>query len=590
MVDDNLTNVRLLSRLLTNAGYDVRQATDGTMALKGIRYDLPDLILLDIMMPHLNGYEVCAKLKANPQTADVPVIVLSALHASFDKVKAFQCGAIDYITKPFQFEEVLARVKHQLALKMAQQELRQLTFDLENRVQERTRQLESAHARLMEMALQDQLTGLPNRVSFSKQLSRALDQAQADPGHQFAILFLDCDRFKMINDSLGHSKGDQLLIGVADRLRQIQKSYSLQVASIARFGGDEFAILLTHLVDQALVTDIAELILERLSTAFDICDRNIYINASIGLVWGTPSYENAEYMLRDADTAMYRAKASGKGQYRWFESAMHNRAVQLLQMDTALRGALENQAFSVHYQPIIDLQQHHIVGLEALVRWWHPTEGYIPPERFISFSEEAGLINEIGKYVLQQVCTDLVYWQQRDLVDSNFTISVNFSAKQLRQPDLAKNLCATITSAGIQPHNLRLELTESAIIDNQTVVDEILHALRQQGIQLSIDDFGTGYSSLSYLHTLPVDYLKVDRSFVQSIDNTPKSLGIIPLIISIARTMGMQVIAEGIETATQLQQLCSLQCQYGQGYFLYRPLSAEKISDLLSEHSRAKSA
>ncbi|MEM9908264.1 MAG: EAL domain-containing protein [Cyanobacteria bacterium P01_D01_bin.44] len=590
VVDDNPINVRLLSQLLTNMGYDVRQAMDGAMAIKSVHDHLPDLILLDIMMPHLNGYEVCARLKADPYTADLPVIVLSALNASFDKVKAFQCGATDYITKPFQFEEVLARVKHQLALKTAQQDLRQLTVALESRVQERTSQLEIAHAQLMEMVLQDQLTGLPNRLSFSEQISGALKRAQEAPGYQFAILFLDCDRFKMINDSLGHSKGDQLLIEVANRLRQIQQHYGPPIAWLARFGGDEFALLLTNLVDDALVTEIAQSILGSLSAPFHICDRNIYINASIGLVWGSPTYKDAEYLLRDADTAMYRAKASGKGQYRWFESAMHNRAVQLLHLDTALRVALDRQEFSVHYQPIVHLQHHHIIGLEALVRWWHPAGKYIPPDDFIPFSEETGLINEIGKQVLKQACAQLSEWQQLGLVAPDFTISVNLSAKQLRQPELVETVCATIADTGIQPQNLRLELTESAIIENRTDVDQTLHALRQHAIKLSIDDFGTGYSSLSYLHTLPVNYLKVDRSFVQSINDTSASLGIIPLIINIARTMNMQIIAEGIETHNQFQQLRGLECEYGQGYFFYKPLPADQITILLQQHVQATSA
>ncbi|MEM9164338.1 MAG: EAL domain-containing protein [Cyanobacteria bacterium P01_F01_bin.4] len=590
LVDDNHINLSILIQILESKNYKLLVAKDGSSAIAIAKKMLPSLILLDIMMPHLNGYEVCAQLKADPHTADLPVIVLSALNASFDKVKAFQCGVTDYVTKPFQFEEVLARVKHQLALKTAQQDLRQLTVELEKRVQERTSQLETAHTQLMEMVLQDQLTGLPNRLSFSEQISSALERARETPSYQFAILFLDCDRFKMINDSLGHSKGDQLLIEVANRLRQIQEHYGSPIEWLARFGGDEFALLLTDLVDDTLVTEIAESILERLSAPFHICDRDIYINASIGLVLGNPTYKDAEYMLRDADTAMYRAKASGKGQYRWFESAMHNRAVQLLQLDTALRVALDRQEFSVHYQPIIHLQHRHIVGLEALVRWWHPTGKYIPPDDFIPFSEETGLINEIGKHVLNQACVHLAEWQQLGLVAPDFTISVNLSAKQLQQPELVETVCQTLAKNGIQPQNLRLELTESAIIENRTDVDQTLHTLRQHAIELSIDDFGTGYSSLSYLHTLPVNYLKVDRSFVQSINDTPESLGIIPLIINIARTMNMQIIAEGIETHTQLQQLRTLQCEYGQGYFLYKPLPADQVTTLLRQQVQAASA
>ncbi|NEP17377.1 MAG: bifunctional diguanylate cyclase/phosphodiesterase, partial [Leptolyngbya sp. SIO4C1] len=443
-------------------------------------------------------------------------------------------------------------------------------------------QLELAHARLLEMALQDQLTRLPNRIAFPDCLAQALAQARSHANYRFAVLFLDCDRFKMINDSLGHSKGDQLLTAVADRLRAIQQTYAAQVTALARFGGDEFALLITQVADSEAVRQIAETVLAHLSNPFTLSGRSVYINASIGLVWGSPCYDNAEYILRDADAAMYRAKASGKGQYRWFESSMHNRAVQLLQLDTDLRAALARKEFKVYYQPILNLRRQRLVGFEALVRWWHPTEGFVLPARFIPFSEEIGLINDIGEQVLWQACRALAEWQRLQLVNSDFTLSVNLSTQQLQQPDVVNTVSQIVHDTGLYPNSLRLELTESTIIDNCTFVDDVLRALRLQQIQLSIDDFGTGYSSLSYLHTLPVNFLKVDRSFVQPITACAKSLGIVPLIVNIAHTMGLQVIAEGIETEIQLQQLCSLGCEYGQGYFFHEPVSADEALTLLS--------
>lgn len=582
VVDDNPTNLRLLAKLLNQKGYAVSQAADGETALEIASSQLPDLILLDIMMPNMDGFEVCQRLKNSASTANIPIIFLSALDNSINKVKAFRNGGADYITKPFQFEEVLARVQYQMELRLAQKQLRQFNAELEERVRERTEQLELAHEQLIELALRDRLTGLPNRVWFVERLEQAIEQARAHRDCNFAVLFLDCDRFKMVNDSLGHSVGDQLLRGVAQRLQQIEVSYS-STHEIARFGGDEFALLLEGSLDTNRVAEVADQILASLSQPFELAERKIFINASIGIVWGQEEYDSAEYLLRDADAAMYRAKASGKGQYRWFEPAMHNRAVQLLQLETGLRQAVERREFLVYYQPIVDLQTHNIVGLEALVRWQHPFQGLISPDAFIPFAEETGLISEIGDQVLQQACAQLAEWQQRGLVDQDFAISVNLSSRQLLQPNLPKRIWSVLEATGLTPKRLRLEITESSIINNRAYVDEVLQALRERNVKICIDDFGTGYSSLNYLHTLPISCLKVDRSFVTSITTDPESLGIVPLIVSIAQTMNISVIAEGIETEVQFQQLRKLQCGYGQGYLFHCPVSAEAVPALLAQ-------
>jgi diguanylate cyclase (GGDEF)-like protein len=584
IVDDNPVNLHALSKLLRQVGYTVYQALDGALALASIQAQLPDLILLDLMMPQIDGYEVCRRLSANPQTAAIPIIVLSALQTSVDKVKAFRNGAVDYITKPFHLEEVLARVQHQLAFKTAQQSLHQLNQELENRVQERTHQLEAAHTRLLEMALQDPLTGLPNRLTFAETLAVALEYTRIDSAYRFAVLFLDCDRFKMINDSLGHSTGDQLLLGVAERLRTVQSQHP-EVIALARFGGDEFALLLSHLSGPEVAVKVADAILTGLSPSFHLAERELFINASIGIVWGLADYENAEYLLRDADAAMYRAKASGKGQYRWFEPAMHNHALHLLQLESDLRLSLVRDEFQVYYQPIVELHKRTMVGFEALVRWQHPTRGLVTPDHFIPFAEETGLIVDIGQQVLQQACDHLAQWQRLGLIYPDFTISVNLSTQQLLQPDILEMIRRIIECSGVHARHLRLEITESAIIDNRNFVDEVLRTLRSRDIQLSIDDFGTGYSSLSYLHTLPVNCLKIDRAFVHSINTHPDSLGIVPLIINIAHTMNMQVIAEGVETETQYQQLRSLHCDYGQGYLFHQPLSSAAALQLLRQRA-----
>lgn len=592
IVDDTAENLRLLSSFLVNEGYNVRKALTGQMALTAMDAVLPDLILLDIMMPVMDGYEVCERLKSNPKTAEIPVIFLSALNDAFDKVKAFTVGGADYISKPFQFEEVLARVRIQLALKAAKQQNQKLNAELEARVKERTYQLQVVieelkreiqerkllQTKLLNMALHDSLTGLPNRAFFMEQLVELLNVAQENADYQFGVLFLDCDRFKVINDSLGHLVGDELLIALTHRLKSILSLDN----TIARFGGDEFAILLKQIDNINSVTKVADQILKAFSFPFQLKRNEVFINASIGVALGNHSYEQAEHILRDADTAMYRAKTLGKGQYHVFDPTMHAAAMQALQLENDLRKAIQQKEFVVHYQPIISLCTGKITGFEALVRWQHPTRGIVPPALFIPLAEETGLINSIGKIVLSQACHQVQQWHQEKLIDESIFMSVNISAKQFAQLDIVEQIAQIMAEAQINPQNLKLEITESAFINNAQSAKAILQELRQRRIQLSIDDFGTGYSSLSYLHNFPVDTLKVDRSFVSKLDGTSESLGLIPAIKKIAETMKMSVVAEGIETEKQLAQLRELNCEFGQGYLFAKPLPEKEATELLA--------
>ncbi len=578
IVDDTLENLRLLSTMLIKQGYNVRKAINGKMALTAVQTVMPDLILLDIMMPEMDGYEVCQRLKANQQTAKIPVIFLSALSEVFDKVKAFEVGAVDYITKPFQFEEVLARVQNQMALKSAQREILKLNTQLEERVKERTEQLELANAQLLKMALYDHLTGLPNRALFLERLEQALNRAKVDSVYQFAVLFLDCDRFKVVNDSLGHLVGDELLIAVA---RRLEASLS-QNHTLCRLGGDEFAILLTDIQDFSYTTFVADEILELFSHPFQLQGHEVFINASIGIALGNSQYNLPEHLLRDADTAMYRAKSLGKGQYHIFAPALHDAALKLLHLESNLRQAINQQEFIVYYQPIIDLSDGKIAGFEALVRWHHPQYGMIYPQSFIPVAEETGLIIPIDNWVLRQACHQLRFWHQEKLTDYPLFISVNLSARQFAQLDLIDQIDQILTETQLPPENLKLEITESAIIDNIKSAALILQKLRQRLIGLSIDDFGTGYSSLSYMHSFPVSTLKIDRSFVQRLDGNPENLGLIRAIISIAQTMNMSVVAEGIETTQQLNQLKNLGCDFGQGYLFSKPVEAQRATELIA--------
>ncbi|MEH2349369.1 MAG: EAL domain-containing protein [Nostoc sp.] len=592
IVDDMADNLRVLSSILTREGYNVRKALNWQMALTATQTVLPDLILLDIMMPEVDGYEICQTFKASELTADIPVIFISALDDVFDKVKAFKVGGVDYITKPFEFQEVLVRVQNQLALRSARLEILKLNVELEHRVKERTGELEKAlqklqqeinsrqklQSQLLDIALHDSLTGLPNRVLFIRRLENALNRAKQESSYQFALLFLDCDRFKVINDSLGHLVGDELLIAIAHRLQ----ACLIPVDTIARLGGDEFGILLENITDINIAIQVAEQILQQLSLAFNLSRYEVFMNASIGISWGNKDYDRPEYLLRDADTAMYRAKAQGRGKYHVFNPAMHREAIQLLELENDLRWAVERQEFLVYYQPIVSLDTGRISGFEALVRWQHPTRGLVSPIEFIPVAEETGLINAINSWVLQSACHQLSIWQHHPVTPEPLTMSVNLSARLFSQPNLVEQIDRMIYENNVNPAYLELEITESVIMENTNAIKIILQQLKQRKIKLIMDDFGTGYSSLSYLHSFPFNALKIDKSFVKRMQDNQENMGLVPAMIGIANSMGMNAIAEGVETQKQLAQLRSLNCNFAQGYLFSQPIEQQSVLKLLA--------
>ncbi|MBD6618358.1 EAL domain-containing protein [Komarekiella sp. 'clone 1'] len=592
IIDDMAINLRVLSSILTKEGYNVRKALNWQMALTACQTVLPDLILLDIMMPEVDGYEVCQRLKASELTADIPVIFISALDDVFDKIKAFRVGGVDYISKPFEFEEVLVRVQNQLALRTAQLEILNLNTELEQRVKQRTWELEKAlqilqeeissrqelQNQLLDIALHDSLTGLPNRVFFIRRLEKALNRAQQKSNYHFAVLFLDCDRFKVINDSLGHLVGDELLIAIAHRLQ----ACLMPVDTLARLGGDEFGILIENLTDISMAIQLAERILQQLALTFKLSRYEVFMNVSIGISWGNKDYERPEYLLRDADTAMYRAKAQGRARYHVFDPVMYQEAIQLLELENDLRRAVERQEFIVYYQPIISLATGNISGFEALVRWQHPIRGLVCPVDFIPVAEETGLINVINIWVLHTACHQLSIWQQHPATPKNLTISVNLSARLFSQPDFIAKIDQIIDETKINPANLELEITESVIMENTNGIKTILQQLKQRNIKLIMDDFGTGYSSLSYLYSFPLNALKIDKSFVKRMQENQENMGLVPAMIGIADSMGMTAIAEGVETKEQLAQLRSLNCNFAQGYLFSRPLEQQLVLKLLA--------
>jgi len=421
--------------------------------------------------------------------------------------------------------------------------------------------------RLMHNAFHDALTGLPNRVLFTDHVKLAIARSKRRADHLFAVLFLDLDRFKVINDSLGHMVGDQLLVGIARRLETCLRESD----TVARVGGDEFTILLEDIVDEAEAVEIADRVQRELSAPFTLEGREVFTTASIGVAPSSTGYDNPEEIMRDADTAMYRAKSLGKARHEVFDKAMHAIAVNLLQMETDLRKALDRRELYMLYQPIVSLDDFRLCGFEALVRWQHPERGLISPMDFIPVAEDTGQIIPIGEFALHEACRQMRRWQRLFPSDTPLFISVNLSGKQFNQPNLIEMVRSTLTKTRLEPRSLKLEITESVVMENIETATEMLRELREIGVQLAIDDFGTGYSSLSYLHRFPIDTLKIDRSFVTRMVDNSENIEIVRTIVMLAQNLGMDVVAEGVETKDQLALLRKLGCENGQGYYFSRP-------------------
>jgi diguanylate cyclase (GGDEF)-like protein/PAS domain S-box-containing protein len=442
-------------------------------------------------------------------------------------------------------------------------------------ISDRTR----AEAQLIHQALHDSLTDLPNRTLLNDRLELALNRAQQSATYQFAVLFLDLDQFKVINDSLGHQVGDELLIHVAQKLQNIIRPADIA----ARLGGDEFVILLEHLSDLQAATEIAERILADFERPIAMSGHSIFITTSIGLVWGDRHYTEASSLLRDADIALYRAKATGRGGYAIFDVEMHVQAMKRMQLEYDLRIALDQQAFRLHYQPIVDLKTQQIIGFEALIRWRHPTRGLVSPDEFIPVAEETGLIVPMSYWVLQTACGQVAQWRSQCPHCHNLRMSINLSGYDLRQTTLVETVQQILTQAQLPAHILTLEITESMLIEDiQTAIERLLQ-LQALGVRISIDDFGTGYSSLSYLYNLPANYLKIDKSFVSHMQLGNTNYKIVEAVVTLSDQLGLSAIAEGIETPQQLNWLEALGCEFGQGYLLSRPLSTEAATALVSE-------
>ena len=735
VVEDSRSQAKALTRVLHDQGLAVRVAGDGVEALAALGEERFDLVLSDVQMPRMGGYELCRRIKADPSTRDLPVILLTGLDTPQDVLEGLASGANSFVSKPFDVAVLLHRIEAKLAappprsasdptgyptldaglpisldpghaleylsatfadfvrsranerrataeaqsLRQSEQFLQAVldgvsscvgiveasgelvatnqewrTFDGANpmvgpelgpgfdflelcrqwapehrcartlaedlprllsgaldqtsveckahctdnwrcfRVRARrlptagpprvvmsfhdVTELKLAEARLQHEAYHDALTGLPNRALFLERLERALSRSRR-AGTRVAVLFCDLDRFKLVNDSLGHSAGDELLVEVAARLGRALREED----SVARFGGDEFAILLEGHGDEAAVYRITQRLQDLVSRPMQLQGQEVFTTLSVGIAIGGGSGATSQDLIRDADTAMYRAKEAGKARFVVFDADMHARSLAQLQLQNDLRRAIPARELFLLYQPILDLQSRAVVGVEALVRWQHPERGVVPPVEFIPVAEDSGLIQPIGLFVLREACAQIARWREARGGSFPFRVHVNLSGRQLTGDGFVRAVRETLLEFQLPADALEFELTESVVLTTGEDVANSVRALRDLGAGLAMDDFGTGFSSLSALRQLPFTTLKLDRSFVGTMDVDPRNLAIVRSLVDLGKGMGLDVVAEGVERPHQTALLTEMGCGLAQGYLFARPLSAEDSGALLGE-------
>jgi predicted signal transduction protein with EAL and GGDEF domain len=568
IADDDLVTRRQLQKTLERAGYDVTVVENGRMALDCLSSKGgPRLALLDWLMPELNGLEVCREIRRHSEHPYTYIILLTSRNSTEDVVSGLEAGADDYLTKPCEPEELTARLRSGARILKLEDKL---TYE----------------------ALHDPLTQLPNRAYFLDRLALCVRWGMQHPDYKFSVLSIDMDRFKIANDSLGNAAGDWLLVEIAQRLiGSIRRDDTMVRSSLtagatghpdpggilARLGGDKFTILLDHIRNASEGIRVAERIQQNIQAPFLIDRKEVFTTASIGIAFSGTGYSAAEDMLGDANTAMSRAKALGKARYEMCDPTMHATAAGRFRLETDLRRATERSEFQVYYQPIVSLHDFRITGFEALMRWQHPERGLLMPAEFISAAEDTGLILWIGNWILHQACSQMRTWNEQFPCSPKFTVAVNISAKQFAQDDLVGKIGQILRESGVSPDCLKLELTESVTMRDEERTIRSLSELKDLGVRMCIDDFGTGYSSLSYLRRFALDILKIDRSFVAEMLNKTESQEIVKTILSLGTNLGMEIVAEGVETPEQVNLLKSFGCEYAQGYFFSRPLDSDKM-------------
>lgn len=692
VVDDDIA-VRFLARsVLEQANFCVAEAEDGAAALKVFATDLPDIVLLDVMMPGMDGFATCAALRAQPDGAHIPVLMMTGLDDVDSINRAYEAGATDFAVKPLNWTILSYRVRYMLrastafkAVKASEARLanaqriarlgnwewnpvhdqwqcseevchifglphhntqaydaflqkihgddraevirvrngalkqghgytleyRILTASGEQRiiheqaevarngagsvysvagtVQDITERRQ-AEEKIRFLAYYDTLTGLPNRQAFIQDLQKALNVAKRHD-RLVAVLVLDLDNFKRINDTLGHASGDLLLKSVADRLLNgirlvdcVTQGMAAMDTSIARLGGDEFTILLTEIQHIRDAAAVAQRLQQIISQPLHIAGNEVVVTPSIGIAVFPHDGHDVDQLLKNADMAMYHAKDEGRNTHQFYTASMNARALERLNLESRLRKALEQQEFLLYYQPQLDLRSGRIIGVEALLRWQNPDMGLVSPAAFIPLAEETGLIVAIGEWALYTACAQAKAWQTLGLAP--LEVAVNLSSVQFRQRKLNDTIEKALQAADLAPQYLKLELTESMIMQQAQDTIATLHQFKEMGLGLSVDDFGTGYSSLSYLKRFPLDTLKIDRSFIKDITSDPDDAAITTAIIAMAHSLNLKVIAEGVETQAQLDFLSAHRCDAIQGYLLSKPLAADALFEILQPDKR----
>jgi predicted signal transduction protein with EAL and GGDEF domain len=571
IADDDAISRRLLQRTLERSGFDVVCVNDGSAAAEQMLAPYgPRIAILDWMMPGKDGPSICRELRACTTNPYVYLILLTSRGAKEDIVMGLEAGADDYLTKPYNVDEMKARI----------------------RAGQRILHLQD---RLIHDACHDALTKLPNRAFFLRRLSDSANKARDRENYRFAVLFVDIDRFKTINDSIGHIAGDELMKGVALRLLHAVRTETAISRKkdakdmgkgfndvVARIGGDEFVILLDDISSVDDATQVAERIQTVLKPPFLISGQEVYISASIGISEGEGRGVDTTTVLRGADTAMYKAKTQGRARYEVSDPIGQAAAAHALRLEHDLRLAIDKQELEVQYQPIVALEDCRITGFEALARWKHPELGYVPPDTFIPIAEDTGLIRSIGKWVMREACRQMRDWNAEFAPNDPVVVCVNIAPRQFEPRKLLACVSEILAETGLGPASLDLEVTENLTMQDAEQAGEILRDLAALGVSISLDDFGTGYSSLSYLHRFPIGTLKIDRSFVAELETSKESREIIQTIIALGHGLGMKVIAEGIENVEQMELLRGLRCDLGQGYLFSRPARTQQVSEMLT--------
>ncbi|MBF0605283.1 MAG: EAL domain-containing protein [Nitrospirae bacterium] len=573
VVDDSPANVRLLGRILGEE-YRILYAINGQDALDSVRSEQPDLILLDIMMPGMDGFTVCEVLQKEGQTQDIPVILVTGSDDVEAESRGFACGAVDFIAKPISPPVVRARVKTHLKLKKQKDILEQANLALVKEIQERQR-LEN---QLREQAEYDTLTGLPNRQLFQDRLQQTVLMGERNLG-LFALLFIDLDRFKWVNDTHGHDAGDQLLVEAARRMKSVVRKSD----TVARLGGDEFTIILSDIFHDSMAELVARKILENLVTPFCLKGQEVTISGSIGIAIFPSDGTTAEDLTKNADSAMYQAKESGRNAFQFYSQEINQLAHRRMRLETELRHACQQGELFLDYQPKIKLATGQISGMEALLRWDHPREGILFPRQLIPLAEGTGLIHQIGEWVLFTACREAADWSLQGF--PGLKLAVNLSVLQFRDGDkLVQLVEEALAQSGFPAHLLELEITESVMMTHMDHVSGTLEKLQSLGVTIAMDDFGAGSSSLALLKRLPVQTLKIDRSFVNDLSAHPESAAFIAAIVSMAQQLRLRVIVEGVETDEQLQIMKGQGDHDVQGYYFSPPLGKNAFLALLQGH------